>query len=81
MSLDQAGQIMNRVQTSGRLMGEDLRQLEWAGVNIGCLCFAKEYNKSQAEMSKMVQQGGIDAAHFNAAIRHNFGKCCRYYGQ
>ena len=61
-------------------MGEDLRQLEWAGVNI-MPYLAKEYNKSQAEMSKMVQQGGIDAAHFNAAIRHNFGNAADIMGR
>ena len=79
MSLDSAGSIMNRVQTTGRLMGEDLRQLEWAGVNILPM-LAKEYGVTQAAMSKMVQQGGIDAAHFNAAIRHNFSNAADIMG-
>ena len=78
MELDYVGQMMNRVQTMG-VKGEDLSQLEYVGVNIMPM-LAKEYGKSEAALRKMRENGEIDAAHFNAAIRNNFGEAADIMG-
>lgn len=79
MDLQSVGMIMNRIQTTQRVGGEDLRELEYVGVNIMPM-LQKEYGKTAAEMSKMRENGEIDAAHFNAAIRNNFGKAADIMG-
>jgi len=78
MELDYVGRMMNRVQTMG-VKGEDLSQLEYVGVNIMPM-LAKEYGKSEAALRKMRENGEIDAAHFNAAIRNNFGEAADIMG-
>lgn len=79
MDLQSVGMIMNRVQVNGRVMSEDLQQLEYVGVNIMPM-LQKEYGKTAAEMSKMRQNGEIDAAHFNSAIKNNFGEAADIMG-
>lgn len=79
MDLQTVGMIMNRVQTSGRVLGDDLRELEYVGVNVMPM-LQKEYGKSAAELTKMRENGEIDAKHFRDAISHNFGNAAAIMG-
>lgn len=80
MDLQTVGQLMNRVQVEKGVSGEILSQLEYVGVNIMPM-LAKEYGKTEAAMAQMRERGEIDAEHFNAAIRNNFGDAADIMGQ
>lgn len=72
ISMDEMGSIMNKVQTNGRAMTENLNQLSDRGIPI-LQWLADEYGVTAAEMSKMVSQGEVDAATFNKVLQDNIG--------
>lgn len=72
ISMDEMGSIMNKVQTNGRAMTENLNQLSDRGIPI-LQWLADEYGVTAAEMSKMVSQGKVDAETFNKVLQENIG--------
>src|SRR5690606_27467523 len=72
ISMDEMGSIMNKVQTNGRAMTENLNQLSDRGIPI-LQWLAEEYGVTTEEMSKMVSQGKVDAETFNKVLQENIG--------
>lgn len=72
ISMDEMGSIMNKVQTNGRAMTENLNQLSDRGIPI-LQWLAEEYGVTAEEMSKMVSQGKVDAETFNKVLQDNIG--------
>ena len=71
-SMDDMGYIFNKVQASGKVTGETLRELETRGIPV-VQWLAEEYGVSAEEMRKMVSSGEVDALRFRKAMDDNIG--------
>lgn len=74
------GSIFNKIQTSNKAYTDDLQQLSDRGIPI-FTWLQKEYGVTAAALSKMVQDGDVDAAHFQHAIETNIGGAALKMGQ
>lgn len=72
-SFEDIGRIFAQVKTAGRLMGQDMMQLQGRTINVVAE-LSKYLNKSQAEVQEMVHKGQIDFNTFAAAMDNSFGK-------
>src|SRR5690625_1399357 len=66
------GQIMNKVEGDGRLMGDTVQQLAENGVYI-LPALAEEFGGTGEEMRKMVSNGEVDAATFRRIMQEQYG--------
>ncbi len=71
-SFEDIGRIFAQVKTAGRLMGQDMMQLQGRTINVVAE-LSKYLNKSQAEVQEMVHKGQIDFNTFAAAMDNSFG--------
>lgn len=65
------GQMMNRVNSSGKLTGDVLNQLEENGVYVGA-AIAESLGVTQEEFRKMVSQGEVSADVFTQVMEEQF---------
>lgn len=72
VSLQEMGQIINKVQTSGTAYTMEITQLADRGLPIW-QWLATEMKKPQAEMKKLVAEGKVDSATYLRAIEKNIG--------
>lgn len=72
-SFEDIGRIFAQVKTAGRLMGQDMMQLQGRTINVVAE-LSKYLNKTQAEVQEMVHKGEIDFNTFAAAMDNSFGK-------
>lgn len=72
-SFEDIGRIFAQVKTAGRLMGQDMMQLQGRTINV-IAELSKYLKKSQAEVREMVHKGQIDFNTFAAAMDNSFGK-------
>lgn len=71
-SFEDIGRIFAQVKTAGRLMGQDMMQLQGRTINVTAE-LAKYLDKTQAEVQEMVHHGEIDFNTFAAAMNDSFG--------
>lgn len=71
-SFEDIGRIFAQVKTAGRLMGQDMMQLQGRTINV-IAELSKYLKKSQAEVQEMVHKGQIDFNTFAAAMDNSFG--------
>lgn len=71
-SFEEIGRIFAQVKTAGRLMGQDMMQLQGRTINVTAE-IAKYLNLTQAEVQEMVHKGEIDFNTFAAAMNNSFG--------
>lgn len=71
-SLDEMGSILNKVTTSGKVYTDNLNQLADRGIPI-FQWLQDEYGVTADELSKMVQEGKVDAETFRKVIEENIG--------
>jgi tape measure domain-containing protein len=74
------GSIFNKIQTSNKAYTDDLQQLSDRGLPI-FTWLQKEYGVTADQLTKMVQSGEVDAAHFQHAIETNIGGAAKTMGQ
>lgn len=79
-SLADMGSIFNKVQTNGKAMTDDLQMLADRGLPI-FTWLQSEYKVSGAELSKMVENGKVDAATFQRVVAANIGGAAKGMGQ
>jgi tape measure domain-containing protein len=79
-NFEDMGSIFNKIQTSNKAYTDDLQQLSDRGLPI-FQWLQKEYGVTGEKLSKMVQDGEVDAAHFQAAIDKNIGGAAQKMGQ
>lgn len=72
VSLDEMGAILNKTTSSGKVFTDNLNQLSDRGIPI-FQWLAEEYGVTQAELSKMVAAGEVDAETFRKVIEENIG--------
>ena len=71
-SLGDVGLIYSQVAAKGKLMGDDLLQLQGSGVPV--LAFlAKHFNTTTEKAQKMVSKGKVSFKDFAAAMQENIG--------
>lgn len=78
-SMQDVGVIFGSVAARGKLQGDDMLQLLGRGVPVLQL-LAAETGKTSAEVSKMVSDGKIDFATFEAAMRRGMGGAAQEMG-
>ena len=71
-SFEEIGKIFAQVKTAGRLMGQDMMQLQGRTINVTAE-LAKYLKISEAEVSEMVHKGEIDFNTFASAMNNSFG--------
>lgn len=69
--LEDMAQIFNKIQGTGKLTGQFVRQLEYAGVYVVPM-LAKAMNKSQAEIREDIKKGAISAEQFREVVTKEF---------
>lgn len=79
-SFEDMGSIFNKVQTNNKAYTDDLQQLADRGLPI-FQWLQKEYGVTAEALSKMVQDGEVDAAHFQKAVADNIGGAAQDMGQ
>ncbi|MCU7356692.1 tape measure protein [Enterococcus dispar] len=79
-SMSEMGSIMNKVQTGGKAMTENLEQLSDRGLPI-YQWLAKEANVAASEVKDMASQGKISSEMFLAAIEKNIGGAAKIMGE
>ncbi|WP_053386250.1 phage tail protein [Leucobacter japonicus] len=72
VSMEEMGDIINKVQAKGKAQTEDLNRLTERGIPI-LQMLADEYGVTAEEMSKMVTKGEVDAERFRKALEDNVG--------
>ncbi|MBM4525184.1 tape measure protein [Rhodococcus hoagii] len=72
VSLQEMGQIVNKVQTGGTAYTMEITQLADRGIPIW-QWLAKEMNVTQSQLKKLVSEGKVDSATYFAAIEKNIG--------
>lgn len=70
--ISEMGAIINKVTTRGKADTESLNQLAERGIPI-FQWLAEEYGVTQQELSKMVEQGKVDAETYRKVIEDNIG--------
>ncbi|MDO3647682.1 tape measure protein [Nocardia mangyaensis] len=78
-SLADMGSILNKATTSGKVFTDDLNQLSDRGIPI-FQWLQKEYGVSAEALSKMVQDGKVDAATYRKVIQENIGGAAQESG-
>jgi|KBSSwiStaDraftv2_1062776.scaffolds.fasta_scaffold03943_13 tape measure domain-containing protein len=79
-SFEDMGAIFNKIQTSNKAFTDDLNQLSDRGLPIFSW-LQEEYGVTAAALSKMVQDGEVDAAHFEDAIQKHIGGAALNMGE
>lgn len=79
-SLEDMGSIFNKVQTNNKAYTDDLQQLADRGLPI-FKWLQDEYGVTGEALSKMVQDGKVDAATFQQAIEKHIGGAAKEMGQ
>lgn len=74
------GLVMNQVQSQNKAYTQDLNQVASRGIPI-YQSLAKVYGTTQAGLRDLLQQGGVDAAHFRAALELNVGNAADEIGK
>lgn len=72
-SMEDIGSIFSKVAAKGKVTGDELLQLNEAGIN-ATAALAKHLGKSTEEVQKMVSSGKVDFATFSAAMQETFGE-------
>lgn len=70
--MGEMGSIFNKVQASGKMMTDNLNQLQDRGIPV-LQWLAEEYGVTAGEMSKMVTQGKVDSETFRKVMQDNLG--------
>jgi len=78
-SLEEMGSIFNNIQTSNKAFTDDLRQLSDRGLPV-FTWLQNEYGVTAEALTKMVENGEVDAATFNKVIRENIGGAAQEMG-
>lgn len=78
--LNEMGSIFNKVQANGRMMTEELNQLQDRGLPI-LSWLAKDFGVTAEAMREMVSDGAVDAARFRKVIEKNIGGAALESGQ
>ena len=79
-SFDEMASIFNKVQTNNKAYTDDLQQLADRGLPI-FKWLRDEYGVTAESLQKMVEDGKVDAASFQAAIDKNIGGAAQKMGQ
>lgn len=79
-SFDEMASIFNKVQTNNKAYTDDLQQLADRGLPI-FQWLRDEYGVSAEALTKMVEDGKVSAADFQAAIDKNIGGAAQKMGQ
>lgn len=79
-NFEDMGSIFNKIQTSNKAYTDDLQQLSDRGLPI-FQWLQKEYGVTGEALSKMVQDGDVDSAHFRKAIEDNISGAALKMGQ
>lgn len=72
IDFDTMGQMMNKVEGDGRLMGDTIQQLTENGIYV-LPALAEEFGVTGEEMRKMVSAGEVDAETFRRVMEDQFG--------
>ena len=72
-SMEDIGSIFSKVAAKGKVSGDELLQLNEAGIN-ATAALSKHLGKSSADVQKMVSSGQVDFATFSAAMQETFGE-------
>lgn len=72
-SMEDIGSIFSKVAAKGKVSGDELLQLNEAGIN-ATAALAKHLGKTSEEVQKLVSSGQIDFATFSAAMQETFGE-------
>lgn len=72
IGFNQMSQMMNKVKGTGKLTGGVMTQMAQNGLYVLPM-LAKEYGVTQAEMTKMVSKGKVDAEAFQRILTKNIG--------
>lgn len=72
--------IFDKIQTSNKAYTDDLNQLADRGLPI-FTWLQKEYGVTADQLTKMVEKGEVDSAHFKDAIDKNIGGAAQKMGQ
>ena len=72
-SYEDIANVFTRVAGNGRVMGDDLRSLASRGMNAAAT-LGKAFNKSEADIRKMVSKGQISFEQFSKAMFDAFGE-------
>lgn len=70
--LGEMGSVFNKVQANGKLMTDNLNQLQDRGIPV-LTWLADEYGVTSEAMSEMVSDGKVDAATFRKVMEKNLG--------
>ncbi|MFN3003264.1 tape measure protein [Mycolicibacterium wolinskyi] len=79
-SFEDMASIFNKVQTNGKAYTDDLQQLADRGLPI-FTWLREQYGVTAEEFSKMVEDGEVDAASFQAAIETHIGGAAKEMGE
>lgn len=79
-SFEEMGSIFNKVQTNNKAYTDDLQQLADRGLPV-FQWLREEYGVTAEALTKMVENGEVDAATFQAAIDKNIGGAAKGMGQ
>jgi tape measure domain-containing protein len=80
VSFEEMASIFNKARTNTVVYTDDLQQLADRGIPI-FQWLAEEYGVTQQQLTKMVEQGQVDAQHFEAAIDKHIGGAAQKMGQ
>jgi tape measure domain-containing protein len=80
VSFEEMASIFNKARTNTVVYTDDLQQLADRGIPI-FQWLAEEYGVTQQQLTKMVEQGQVDAQHFEAAIDKHIGGAALKTGQ
>lgn len=72
VSIDEMGDIMNKVQTKGHASMREINMFQQRGIPI-MIMLAESYGVTADEMSNMVSRGEVDAARFQQVLEDKVG--------
>ncbi|SNS41681.1 tape measure domain-containing protein [Micrococcales bacterium KH10] len=77
--MSEMGAVFNKVQANGRMMTDNLNQLQDRGLPV-LSWLSEHYKVSTAEMSKMVSSGKVDSETFRKIMAKNIGGAAQESG-
>lgn len=80
VSMEEMGAVFNKVQTNGKAMTDDLQMLADRGLPV-FTWLQKQYGVTGEALQKMVEDGKVSSADFQAAIGQNIGGAAQKMGQ